>query len=618
MLVTADTFDAAMDAISSVDRVAFDLETTGLLPFGKDVLVGVAIAVGLDSYYFPFRHGAGQNLPYDNLVSLLKLLVTKRWTTWNGKFDLKFMRKEYLRLGMNVYPPLCEDVMLASHLVDENQPNFKLKDTGDRFAQYLGYDPQGASVQQAKLDAYMMEKGLGHGDMWRVPGEIVAPYAEQDVVLTEQLRRFFIAPLQRWDLYDLWQELNDYLRVVADIEERGMFLDLSRIQHHIERSVEERDACLARLREVSGVPHLNPNSAKVFKSYLNIELMLQHGTSITGTDVDILEGLLDIVEPGGKLDTIIRESINYRRWVKVKGAYYEAFLHFQSKGILHPNLHMTGTVTGRFSCSEPNMQAIPRKEGEFRPGHLVKESFIARPGWWLVQIDYKMAEIFLGAHIAKAEHMIAMLRDGVDVHAATAKLINNIPRSIGKRLNFAVMYGIGDEKFVEDVKKMAGLDITLQEAHRYIGQYNEVHPEMRAMYRNLELEARTNGFIRLITGRVRRYNGHEYYSKDGYRGSPYQKASSNMVQGSVAEVMRIASTNIHHQLGNKAYQLLHVHDSIMFEIKEGDLETIRSVEKIMCMDEVAGNKLAVPLRVDIEVGHRWSDLQPLKQVVGAA
>lgn len=627
MLVTEQNICEIIQHIEDNHRVVVDLETTGLSPFGMDSLCGVAIAIpdNMTSYYFPFRHGKGFNLDIKYLEVLLNVLSNRVWTTWNGKFDLKFMRKEYARLPapalarmgfeqwQAAYPPKVEDVMLAAHLMNENDPNFKLKSVGERYGKFIGYNPGEASAAQQELYKYLSEKQLAAGGMWKAPSEVVGPYAEQDVILTEKLRNMYETALKRWDLYELWQELNDYLVVVEKIEERGIQLDMDRVLYNLNECDTESKNCLKDIENVTGIP-LNPNSAVAYRGYINTVLNNMDMPLIPSTSIDYMEGLLETLPTDCGLYNVVERGVQFRRWIKAKSAYYDAFVKYQVKGVLHPNLHQTGTVTGRFSSGEPNMQAIPRQESRPQPKNKVKEVFVARPGYWLVEVDYKMAEIYIITHFSKAKHMAEMLRAGVDVHAETAKMMGDIPRAIAKRINFAIAYGIGPKSFVEDVKAMTGLEISLAQASHYLNHHRTVHPEFSKLYVDMEIQAQQNGYIKMITGRMRRYNGREHFGKDGSKPSPYQKASSNLVQGSVGEIMRLASTEIDKQLGKDVHQLLHVHDSMLFEVPEGEYGYLFAIKDIMEFSEICGNPLMVPMKVDIKIGYRWSDLKEWKPV----
>ena len=585
MLVEEHNFEKAIALIrSSEDRImAIDLETSGLRPYHGDTIAGIAIYAKGMPFYFPFRHGEGDNLPLEmmNPLRALLSLSTIRWVFWNAKFDLQFLLNEGFP-----YPHHVEDPMLAAHLMNENETNFKLKDLG---VKYIGVD---AKDEQIELVDELQRRGLGKGSIGALPASLVVQYAEQDVKLTYALRQFYVKHLKTWGIYDLWQEFNVYMRSVVEMERRGMRIDYNRTVKLMDQSRVGMEKATADLSEMAGYI-VNPNSPK----------QVSHLLGIKSTAIEILE----------TLDTpMVKHVISYRRHSKMRGTYYQKFLEHsveemsadgsKARYTLHPNLNMIGTETGRFSCSNPNLQALPRgSKDPDDPRNLVKQSFIARPGFVLVQADYKQAEVYLGAHYAQAQGLIDMINSGRDIHTETANQLK-IDRYAAKRMNFAMQYGIGAEALAEDLRAN-GLDVSARDAAGYIKAYNRLHPEMTRMYRALEKEAKQNGIIRMFTGRIK------HYGLARGRQPEYHKASSNLIQGGVGELMRIASTNLQRVLFSEGvYQLMHVHDSILFEIPEDKQQwLVPAIKEIMT--DFSNFKFTVKFQVDVAVGKRWSDLK---------
>ena len=564
--VNADSFESALESLKKHVVLFVDLETTGLDPY-ESTMCDVAICGdALEAYYFPFRHGEGYNLPLSYLNPLRSLLVNRTLVMWNAKFDLKFLIQDKFHIN-NV-----EDVMLAAHLMDENERNYKLKDLGQKYI-----SPE-ATDEQEILSTELEKRGFKDmGDMWNLPAELVAPYAKMDVILTGRLREFYAKLLISYGLYELWQELNEYQIVVLTMEMRGFLMDKEAILREIDIAEDSMQQISTDLSIIMGHP-VNPNSPKQISTILGVK----------STAVDKIRNLSH---------PIVKPVIRYRQWTKAKGTYYHSFLDKMRDGILYPNLFMVGTVTGRFSCSKPPLQALPRKlEDKDHPHNRIKSVFIARPEHTLVQIDYRQAEIYLVAHYAKATQLLEMIENDADIHQQTADKVN-IPRSAAKRMNFAMQYGIGSKALAED------LNCSIQEASEYILRYNQLHPEIAQLYSNTERYAKINGYIQLFTGRMRRY-GHKYRS-------PYHRASSNLIQGGVAELMRIASTKVYLKMGEYAHQLLHIHDSIFYEIKTIDLEwVIPALMEIMTDFDTYNFK--VKFRVDTEIGKNWGDMCPWK------
>lgn len=576
MLVTNDNFDEAIEYIRQYNTIAFDLETTGLMPYHGDTICGVAVLAAERTFYFPLRHGEGENLQQHKADALRGLLAmpARTFVFWNAKFDLQFMREDLFPQPRNI-----EDVMLAADLMDENRKkrgqNYRLKDIG---RQYI--DPN-AKDEEEELALELQRRGLiGKGDMWKLPAALVAPYAEQDVNLTMHLREFYANHLKKWELYDLWQEFNRYVQCVTDIERRGMLLDVKATEQLIGESYRESARWQDELNQTAGIP-VNPNSPPQVGRLLGV----------SSTREEVIE----------KMDhPCVRPILMCRKWGRMRSAYYDSFLSTRDRrDVIHPNLNMVGTVTGRFSCSAPPLQALPRDEdvSDDEPKKFVKTVFVARPGYTLVQADYSQAEIYLGSHHAAEFGLIELIKLGTDLHAETARILG-IPRNAAKRLNFASMYGIGPEALQEDLRAKIP-NITLKDARAYLSQYNSRFPGMSRLYKSMEAIARRDDMIRLFTGRVK------HYDKGFY---PFHKASSNLIQGGVSELMRIASTNLWNNLyAEGCYQLLHVHDSIIMEIPDMHKGwMLPAIENVMT--EFYPYNFHVRFKVDIKTGKRMSEL----------
>ena len=577
MLVTVDNFTDVIGRLQSAREIVVDLETTGLNPWGSDRLCGIAVLVGDESYYFPFRHACISHTPLfqgildDNInlpLDLLRVLGAelnrpdKVYVGYNYKFDLSFLAAE------GITPPkMIEDVMIAAHLVNENEPNYRLKSLSDF---YLDDD---SSAEEKQLAAVLRSRKLtGKGDMWKLAPEEVAPYAEKDVILTRALRDFYLSALEEQELLDLWREYNNFSLAILDMEKQGIRIDPDRLNDYIEEAEIAEQQQISVIQEMAGKP-INPASSQQMQDWLQVE----------STASGILEKL-------GKDREDITALLQFRAWSKVRGTYYDRFAQsMDHRQVIHPNLRITGTVSGRLSCNNPNMQAIPRYNNVYK----VKDVFVSSPGRTFVEADYSQAEIRVATHFARECNMAEILLKGVDMHSATAENIG-IPRDIAKRLNFSVIYGVGARSLSEN------LDIPLKEARRYLGAYHRQYPGFKRLYNQAESVAEERGFIKMFTGRRRHYN-------DDAR-APVHKASSNLVQGSVAEMVRTAITRLHALKDKGVHMLLTVHDSILFEVDDNVLDWAIDRIRFVMEDQPW---CSVKLPVDIKIGKRWGDLEEL-------
>ena len=586
MLVnTPQKFRKALGHLSqSLPYLVVDLETTGLNPYHGDRMCGIVIGHKDERFYFPFRHegeGGPTNLPMECMEKLRPVLGDPDTTYigWNYKFDIHFLIQDGFTM-----PQKIEDVMLAAHLMNENEyvlkngrvqfigpkpkVGYQLKRLSDK---YLSDD---SSLEEQILIDKIMHQGLASsvkkakGAMWKLPADDVAPYALDDVRLTEAMRDFYIPHLKNWKLFELWQEINEYCLITAKAEINGMPVDVDLIRQYIKETEIQMKVYKDQLDQMAGYC-INPNSPKQICNLL-------------GTTSSNRETLEELMEGGDERAEVI---MKYRQWSKISSTYYQKYLeNVDSENKIHTSLHLTGTVSGRLSSSNPNLQAIPRKTDVYK----VKDVFIALPGHYFVQADYSQAEMRIGTSYAGEERMKEKIIRGADLHTETADELD-IPRDAAKRINFGVIYGIGKVSLAKQLK------IPEQLAGQYLSKYHGMYPGFRQLYRKCEAMAEQRGYIRMWTGRARRYDAF----------NPTHKAMSNLIQGSVAEMMRVVITKLDEEIP-EIKMCLQVHDSIVFQVpKEGFDGHMRRIKDIMENTP----DFDIPMNVDLEYGERWGTAQ---------
>lgn len=584
MLVTTHKqFDAALAWLAKSDIIVVDLETTGLKPYHGDRMCGVAVGAGKKTYYFPFRHGDGPNLPMELLPHLMKALShpDKLYIGFNYKFDLQFMVKDGATL-----PGKVEDVMIAAHLMNENEPKggLKLKVLADK---YLG---EGSSDEQTTLYERLAEmgyKGKGAaGHMWRLPAADVAPYAEQDVKITWGLREFYRPHLKAWKLDTINEEVNEYLLITTGMEMRGLLIDVKTTREYMEEALTKVEPMRQELVRLAGYD-INPNSSKQLQSLLGVGSVA----------ADVLE-VIATMDHKPYEQAVAKTVLDYKGWAKVNSTYYSKYLaSVDEENVLRTSLHITGTVTGRFSSSDPNLQQVPQYNNVYK----VKDVFVARPGYVLVSADYSQAELRLATHYTQDPPFIDIFQRNADAHQMTADMCG-ITRREGKTINFGIIYGLGAgniilEKQGKDPGGLASqLGIPVAEARVIIGKYHKQFPGFKVLYRRCETMGRERGYIRMWTGRVRRYGP----------TSPPHKAMPNLIQGGTGEIMRVTITKLHRALAHRdVHMLLQIHDQIIFEVPEAQVgEIVPTIVKIM-----EDHQFRVPMKVDVSVGKAWGKLK---------
>lgn len=582
-LVTPGNFDRVLRFLYKAPRLVVDVETTGVDWYRPEVqTIGYAILAPVKEradwrpVYFPYGHAGEGNLPRECRNKMIRMLQGKKLTNWNLKFDLHMMSKDGL-----VPPRQAEDTMLAHHLLNENEFDYRLK----RIASEWTY-PDAADAEK-RLKVKLAELGLGKGQMSQLPADgEVADYACDDVVNVEDLRRIHVPALKEWKLYQIWCEVNEYMLATKRMESAGLMLDLDHTERLAEEARQKIAPALKRIKKLAGYD-INLNSSKQLQAFLGMP----------STAKDKLEERLE-QDPD---DPAIDALMTYRSWNKVLTSYYEAYLkRVSNNGLLYPNIKLHGTISGRPSCEDPNLQAVPRKD---KKGiYKVKEVFIAPPGFTLVQGDLSQAELRLFAHHSEDPIMMQTLADfNADIHQATADRMG-VDRDWAKRINFGIVYGLGARGLAHSAK------ISESKAQEYLDLYHNVYKTIKPFYRKMEAKARYFGYIRLWTGRVRHY--------ESMRFPEYRKALSNLIQGGVAEIMRTAITRMDKRMQDTTdvmfgtRMLLQVHDAIMFYVPTPKLHKVLPEIR----REMTNFDFRVPFKVDLSYGQRWMQLEKWEEV----
>lgn len=588
LIDTVEKLEKVKPTLLACTDPTVDTETTGLSIFGnaerkQDVIIGYAIHDGWEAYYLPFRHLQGDNLPAECMEFLRPYLSdpNRTYGGWNYNYDLHMMKaSDDVPIAANI-----EDAMLALHLVNENEPDFKLKSVSDRYG--IGSGSLQESILEDKVFEECQRLGLEcsrsknaanntKSMMYVLRPEDVEPYACDDVRLTRSLLDLLKPALNSYGLYSLWQQVNYYSTIICRMEHYGMHVDSDIIKRYQIEAEEKFADAQKRLNEAAGF-ELNPNSSKKVCEFL--------GVASSSAEV-----LTNVIDAGGKVAEDAKLVQEARGWKSVDSRYYTPYLNAMDKdNNLHCNLNLIGTYTGRLSCSNPNLQAVAKSTEVFK----VKDVFTARDGYLMIQADYKQAEMRLVTHYTRDPLMKDLIENDADLHAETANRLG-IPRQAAKRLNFSVIYGVGAKSLSESLR------VDLSVAKDYLEKYHGLYPGFRKLMYQCEDFAKQNGYIEMWTGRLRHFNVPE--------ADPH-KAMSNLIQGGVAEIVRVAISRLFPAISDiGGRMLMQVHDSIIFEVPENQinvaLPTIQLIMEDFDFDPKPG--------VDIEYGYSWGLFQKWK------
>lgn len=592
-----ENYLALMEDIELATLITIDIETSGLNPYGVNAnkICGVAFRfpnTSRNRYYVPVRHEPHYidgydakdkpiiitddplpyNLPMKDYIKILDSLdECKIQRGYNYKFDLAFLRKDGMEL-----PKKIEDPMLMAYLCNENEKNFKLKDLS---VKYLGPT---ANKSQLELHNKLKQMGFKIHEMYKLYPSEVAPYAMDDVLLTDMLYDFYVPHINVWGLQEMMQEYFDYEMVVHMMEYKGMRVDPVVLKQRIhEAYFTARDIKAYIIKQVGY--EINLNSPKQVCAWLGIQ----------SSAMDILEEIIAFTKDENKKKNI-QLLLEYKSWMKVHSTYYNKFEDMMDENnVIHATFFIIGTVSGRLSCKNPNLQALPREnkvKGGVDLSHIykVKNVFIASEGNVIISSDLSQAELRLGAVRANVSALKDKIYRGVDVHTETGEDIG-IPRYQAKTINFSIFYGIGAEALSKK------LGISLIEAKSILRKYHDQHPEIRSYSRELEARARAHGYIRMFTGKVKRFP----------RKEECHKAVSSDVQGGVAELMRIAMLRLH-KLGYSQYLVNQIHDDLVFDApKEVQYEIADALGTVLTTYDVMED---LPMETDTKIGPNWGEM----------
>lgn len=487
--------------------------------------------------------------------------------------------------------PVVFDPMLASFLVNADEKH-GLSDQSERLLNY-------STIRSSEPSTPFKRQAVRMADT----AERRALKAADDARITLELAGFYSRRLDEDQRYLLGEMDLPLSMVLARMEQAGVALDLP----YLEQFSKELTSELARLEkeiyEIANHP-FNINSTQQLQKVLYEELGLKTKSKTkTGysTDASALEALRSE-------HTIISKILEYRQLSKLRSTYVDALPKQVSKmdGRLHGEFNQTVAATGRLSSSNPNLQNIPIRS---EIGRRIRRAFI--PGDQasvLISADYSQIELRLLAHMSGDETLIDAFKKNQDIHARTAMEIFDVPlnevtpemRAVGKTMNFALIYQQGAYATAQS------LSISTKEAQTFIEKYFNRLPKVRGFMSRTINEARACGFVSTLWGR-KRYFRHLNDSNDGVRKADERAACNAPLQGSAADLMKLAMVRLDRQLQTrtlKARIILQVHDELVLEVPENEVdETKEIVIKSMELDQ----PLRVPLKVDFGVGKNWME-----------
>lgn len=604
------TEEALIDLAAKLETssgITFDTETTGVSKMDAE-LVGISLSIEPNvGYYIPVGHKVGDEtqLPLETVIDALRPAMTNPNIpkyAHNIKFDAIMLQ----RYGLEVQP-LSFDTMLGEWLVHSANSRGKL-------------GLKSMAWRDLQIDMVEIKELLGTGrnqtTMDFVAIDRAAPYAAADADVTLQLvdkvsGRLDENPHARNLFDDLEMPL---VPVLVRMELHGMLVDVTFLETLANEVNTRLDELSQTIYEICGY-EFNINSTQQLSDALFGKLNLptdgikKNKSGHYSTAASVLESL-QVVDTTG----IIAALSDYRELEKLRSTYIESLPQMVNAqtGRIHTSFNQTGTVTGRLSSSDPNLQNIPIRTEQ---GRRIRDAFVAPPGHQLIGADYSQVELRILAHVSGDEGLRSAFLEGRDIHSATASAVFEVPqnevtieqRSMAKRVNFGLMYGMGPYRLANESGS------TLDEARQFIKTYFEQFPSVRGYFDTTKEMAVKEGYVETLFGRRRYFQifegGSDREPNQRNVARAEREAINMPIQGTAADIIKVAMIRLDSELlerGLKSKMLLQVHDELIFEVPDDEVEEMQELIRTVMENAF---ELDVPLKVDVHTGPNWGVLK---------
>lgn len=569
--------------------VCFDTETTGIDALNAE-LVGLS---------FSWEKGKGFYVPFPENQEEAQELIEKFSPFFenetiekigqNMKYDLKILSNYNTQVKGKLF-----DTMIAHYLINPD-----MRHNMDILSEtYLKYSPK-------SIETLIGKKGKNQLSMRQVELEAIKEYATEDADITFQLKEHFQPILEKVGTKKLFDEIEiPLVQVLADMEKEGINLDVDFLKKMSIDMQKEIDAFEQQIYETAG-EKFNLASPKQLGEILFDKLKIG-GTKQKKTKTGQYATGEEVLSYLANEHQIVRDILEWRQMVKLQSTYIDALPNQVDKktGRVHTDYMQTVAATGRLSSNNPNLQNIPIRTER---GRQIRKAFIARDeNYTLLSADYSQIELRIIAALCGEENMIKAFQNKEDIHKSTAAKVFNVPleevtkeqRSHAKTVNFGIIYGVSAFGLSNQT------NLSRKESADLIEAYYKTYPRLKSFIQEQVDFARENGYVETISGR-RRYLKDINSANAIVRGGAERNAVNAPIQGSAADIIKIAMINIHKKLTTENWQskmLLQVHDELVFDVHNSELEKIQPMIKHEMENAF---KMAVPLDVEIGLGKNW-------------
>jgi len=596
--------------LRSYDEIAIDLETrdpdlkskgSGSV-IGNGEVVGIAVAVPGKKFYFPIAHGSGPNMDRRRTLEWFKdVLATDATKIFhNAMYDVCWIRQ----LGLKING-LIVDTMIAASLVDENRFQYSLN--------ALGWDYLGHGKNESALTAEAKSRGLDpKADMWQLPAMHVGAYAEKDAELTLELWQMMKKEIIHQDIESIFNLETELFPCLVDMKFKGVRVDLEQAQLLKKQLLSQEEKLLLEVRKETGIePQIwaARNIATVFD-----KLGLTYDRTAKSKAPSFTKNFLQEHK-----HPIVQKIAKAREINKAHTTFIDTIIRYEHKGRIHADINQIrsdqgGTVTGRFSYSNPNLQQLPARNKDLGP--MIRSLFLPDEGHTWGCFDYSQQEPRLVVHYASlykfpsVYDVVDEYKDNVDTdfHQKVAEMAD-IPRSQAKTINLGLFYGMGKGKLQGE------LGVSTEKAAELFEQYHAKVPFVKQLTNAAANRAQERGQIRTLLGRLCRfplwepnsYGMHKAMTHEdalrehgpGIKRAYTYKSLNKLIQGSAADMTKKAMIDLYKE-GIIAH--IQIHDELDLSV-----ESPEHAKKIVEIMENAVT-LEVPNKVDYESGNNWGDI----------
>lgn len=582
MLVEKSNFNFVLDKLREHKYFAVDTETYGL--GWDDRLFSVIVSTEMDNYYFNFKPYPDKAysvvLSGEHLHELFNLINSVCLTLFmhNAKYDMRRLALEGINISSRV---VCTEV--AARIARNDYRKYTLDECGRR----IGFRKDDTvnkwinkKINKAKTFYTIPGKKnrIANKHYDKVPLDMIRKYGELDGKITYNLGTYLLKDISRKNLNPVLSMEAELTRTCFKMETDGIKLDRKKVQECFDYHVAKQLDYKKKFRELTGDEY--KASSNVLKPIFD-EFGLPYGTTAKGNASFDKDSLENIDHP---IANIIKEIKNQDKKVST---YYSSYLYYMGDDdVIHPNMKQAGAKTGRFSYSNPNLQNVPKRnedEGDVK----VRSCFVPREGYCFVMIDFDQQEYRMMFDYAGEYDVIKRINDGEDVHQVTADMLG-ISRDQAKTVNFGLLYGMGPEALGSMLK------VSVEKAELLIQAYFSKLHGVKKLIRDVINNGKRRGYIYNWIGR-RSYCDDKNY---GY------KLPNALIQGGCADVIKIAMNNLAIKLNDKKSRMvLQVHDEILFEIHETELDIVPELKELMESVYVPRNGMKLTCSVE----HSWDN-----------